>query len=75
MEYYDWDKHKSRESLVTIHAWPNIPQDLDYETIPHATEYKIAVSDLMNNGEDSHSLNKYRAAVKNLLHLKPSGVD
>lgn len=73
MEYYDWDKHKSRVTLVSTHSWPNPPpEDLDYETIPHVTEYKIAVSDLINNGEDAHSLNKYRLAVKNLLHLKAS---
>ncbi|KAF7988669.1 hypothetical protein HCN44_001242 [Aphidius gifuensis] len=71
MEYYDWDKNKSRERLVTIHSWPEPPSnDLDYEKIPHVTEYKIAVSDLINNGEDQFSINKYRQSVKNLLHLK-----
>jgi len=63
MEYYDWDRNKSRESLVTIHSWPNPPEDLDYETIPHVTEYKIAVSDLINDGESDHSLKKYKEAV------------
>ncbi|XP_043287143.1 28S ribosomal protein S35, mitochondrial [Venturia canescens] len=73
MEYYDWDKHKSREALVSTHSWPDLPpKDFDYETIPHVTEYKIAVSDLINNGEDDHSLNKYRLAVENLLHLRAS---
>lgn len=71
MEYYDWDKNKSREKLVTIHAWPEPPSnDLDYEKIPNVTEYKIAVTDLINNGEDHFTVNKYREAVKNLLHLK-----
>lgn len=71
MEYYDWDKNISRERLVTIHSWPEPPSnDLDYEKIPHVTEYKIAVSDLINNGEDQFSINKYRQSVKNLLHLK-----
>lgn len=71
MEYYDWDKHQSRKSLVTIYAWPEVPQDYDYEQIPHATEYKIAVTDLINNGEDEHSVNKYKEAVKKLLFLNP----
>ncbi|KAJ8667968.1 hypothetical protein QAD02_009631 [Eretmocerus hayati] len=71
MEYYDWDKHQSRKNLVTIYTWPEIPQDYDYEQIPHATEYKIAVTDLINNGEDEHSLNKYKEAVKKLLFFKP----
>lgn len=75
MEYYDWDKHKSRETLVSIHVWPNQPEDLDYETIPHVTEYKIAVSDLINNGEDPHTLNKYKEAVKNMLHLKAASAN
>ena len=70
MEYYDWDKSISRKSLVTVHCWPNIPTDTNYEHIPSATEYKIAVSDLINNGEDSFSINKYKQAVKNVLHLK-----
>lgn len=70
MEYYDWDRSKSRDSLVTIHCWPNPPTDNDYETIPHVTEYKIAVSDLINDGEDEFSINKYKEAVKNMLALK-----
>lgn len=70
MEYYDWDTSPSRTHLVTLYKWPEPPTDYDYETIPHATEYKIAVSDLINNGEDQYSVNKYKEAVKNLLNLK-----
>lgn len=71
MEYYDWDKHKSRETLMAIYAWPvNPPENLDYESIPSAVEYKVAVTDLINNGEDQFTVNKYREAVKNLLNLK-----
>ncbi|KAK0180591.1 hypothetical protein PV327_002958 [Microctonus hyperodae] len=71
MEYYDWDKHKSRETLMAIHTWPASPsENLDYESIPSAVEYKVAVSDLINNGEDQFTVNKYREAVKNLLNLK-----
>ncbi|XP_012285185.1 28S ribosomal protein S35, mitochondrial [Orussus abietinus] len=71
MEYYDWDASKSRQTLVTIRAWPNVPTDSDYDSIPHAVEYKVALSDLINNGEDEHSINKYKEAVKNLLNLNP----
>ncbi|EFN72559.1 28S ribosomal protein S35, mitochondrial [Camponotus floridanus] len=70
MEYFDWDTSQSRTSLVTLYTWPIPPTDYDYEIIPHATEYKIAVSDLINNGEDQYSVNKYKEAVKNLLNLK-----
>lgn len=70
MEYYDWDKGKSRENLISLHAWPESPTNIDIEDIPVATEYKIAVSELMNKGEDHDSLNKYKMAVKNVLHLK-----
>ncbi|KAK2588896.1 hypothetical protein KPH14_001757 [Odynerus spinipes] len=58
MEYYDWNKSKSRESLITLHTWPEPPTDIDIESIPAATEYKIAVSELINQGEDHYSLNK-----------------
>ncbi|XP_017892379.1 28S ribosomal protein S35, mitochondrial [Ceratina calcarata] len=70
MEYYDWDKSKSRESLTKLYNWPKTPTDLSYEYIPNSTEYKTAVSDLINKGEDQCSLNKYKEAVKNLLNLK-----
>ncbi|XP_029679972.1 28S ribosomal protein S35, mitochondrial [Formica exsecta] len=75
MEYFDWDTSQSRTSLVTLYMWPISPTDYDYETIPHATEYKIAVSDLINNGEDQYSTNKYKEAVKNLLSLKCDNKD
>ncbi|XP_053971999.1 28S ribosomal protein S35, mitochondrial [Hylaeus volcanicus] len=69
MEYYDWDKNKSRDSLVSMYSWPNPSIDCNYEDIPHGTEYKSAVSDLINNGEDHFSINKYKQAVKNVLNL------
>lgn len=47
-----------------------MPTDSNYEYIPHATEYKIAVSDLINKGEDQFSINKYKQAVRNVLNLK-----
>ncbi|KOC61483.1 28S ribosomal protein S35, mitochondrial [Habropoda laboriosa] len=70
MEYYDWDKNKSRKSLTTMYNWPNSPIDSSYEHIPHAAEYRTAVSDLINKGEDPFSINKYKQAVKNVLNLK-----
>ncbi|XP_072750893.1 small ribosomal subunit protein mS35 isoform X1 [Anoplolepis gracilipes] len=70
MEYFNWDTSQSHTNLVTLYTWPTLPVDYDYETIPHAMEYKIAVSDLTNNGEDQYSINKYKEAVKNLLNLK-----
>lgn len=70
MEYYDWDKSKSRENLISLHAWPESPINIDIEDTPVVTEYKIAVSELMNKREDHNSVNKYKNAVKNVLHLK-----
>ncbi|XP_043461020.1 28S ribosomal protein S35, mitochondrial [Leptopilina heterotoma] len=70
MEYYDWDTNKSRENLISLLCWPEPPKDIDYQTVPHAVEYKMAVTDLINNGEDEHSVDKYKEAVKNLLNLK-----
>lgn len=69
MEYYDWDQSKSRKNLVTVYKWPTPPTDFDYETIPRATEFKIAMSDLINNGEDEQSLRKYKEVVKGILNL------
>lgn len=70
MEYFDWDKSKSRESLTKLYSWPKTPTDSSYEYIPNSMEYKSAVSDLINKGEDQCSINKYKEAVKNLLNLK-----
>lgn len=70
MEYFDWDTSQSRTSLVTLYKWPEQPIDYNYETIPHAEEYKTAVSDLLNTGEDQYSIDKYKKVVKNLLNLK-----
>ncbi|XP_011696773.1 PREDICTED: 28S ribosomal protein S35, mitochondrial [Wasmannia auropunctata] len=74
MEYFDWDTSQSRTNLVTLYKWPEPPTDYDYETIPHVTEYKIAVSDLINNGEDQYSVNKYKEAVKNVLNLSNASI-
>lgn len=49
MEYYDWNKSKSKESLSSTYNWPKIPIDFNCKYIPHATEYETAVSDLINN--------------------------
>ncbi|XP_012224699.1 small ribosomal subunit protein mS35 [Linepithema humile] len=70
MEYFDWDTSQSRTNAVTLYKWPKSPTSYDYETIPHVTEYKIAVSDLVNKGEDQYSVNEYKEAVKNLLNLR-----
>lgn len=74
MEYYDWEKNQSKTTLITLHVWPEIPTDTNYDQIPHATEYKVAVEELLNNGEDRSSINKYKEAVKTLLNIK-SDVD
>lgn len=39
MEYYDWNKSKSKESLSSTYNWPKIPIDFNCKYIPHATEY------------------------------------
>ncbi|KAI4493095.1 hypothetical protein M0802_009645 [Mischocyttarus mexicanus] len=70
MEYYDWDKSKSRQSLIKLCTWPETSTDVDIESISSATEYKMAVSELINQGEDENSLTKYKEAVKNILNLK-----
>lgn len=73
MEYYVWEKNKSKESLMARHSWPEAPSDSGYESIPHANQYRDAVSDLINKGEDLSSLDQYKQAVKNMLYLKSCG--
>ncbi|CAK9829462.1 28S ribosomal protein S35, mitochondrial [Anthophora retusa] len=70
MEYYDWDKNKSRKSLTAMYNWPNSSIDSNTECIPHVTEYKTAVSNLINKGENQSAIDEYRKAVQNLLNLK-----
>lgn len=70
MEYYDWEKHKSRANLVTVRCWPEPPTDTyDYDHIPHVEEFKVAVNELMNDGESLYSLNKYKEAALKVLKL------
>ena len=38
--------------------------------LPEVQEYKAAVEDLFNDGENSENLNSYKAAVEKLLNLK-----
>jgi hypothetical protein len=70
MEYYDWEEHQSKKNLVTIYTWPEVPQNYNCSHIPHVEEYKIAVSELINNGEDENSLNKYKQVVEKLMFFK-----
>ncbi|CAL7944121.1 unnamed protein product [Xylocopa violacea] len=72
MEYYDWVRNKRKETLIALCSWPKVPEDSNYEHIPHAVEYKTAVEDLINKGENQDSLNNYKHAVKNVLNLKGS---
>lgn len=70
MEYYDWDKSKSKRSLLNLHYWPEPPKSDDYSEVAHSDDYKTAVSDMINNGEDDNSVNKYKESVKQLLSLR-----
>ncbi|CAK9802517.1 28S ribosomal protein S35, mitochondrial [Anthophora plagiata] len=70
MEYYDWDKSKSKESLTAMYNWPNSSIDSNTECIPHVTEYKTAVSNLINKEENQSTIDEYKKSVQNLLNLK-----
>lgn len=70
MEYYDWDKSKSKESLISLYSWPNTSSGTSHECIPHATEYRIAVTDLISKEENEWLIDKYKQAVKNVLNLQ-----
>lgn len=73
MEYFDWDKSESRTTLTKLHYWPKKSEgDLDYTTIPVATEYKKAVSNLVNEGDSKTTLGSYKESVLRLVGLKQS---
>ncbi|GFS17366.1 28S ribosomal protein S35, mitochondrial [Elysia marginata] len=85
METYVWDMNKSRETCLTLLATMRA-KDKGSESVgdlklsgaearaicdlAEVREYKTAVENLFNDGENSETLDAYKAAVERLLQLK-----
>lgn len=78
MEYYDFDAHPSKKNLVnwffkSNNKENNLSDDeirnFDTSSIPNGLEYKNAVSELFNEGENATTLKNYNVAVRKLLGL------
>jgi len=56
MEYYDWEKNKSKKAYLTVKYWPQKlePDEMDKISLNDddtAKEYKEAVTSIFNDGE------------------------
>lgn len=49
MEYYDWEKSASKQSVNEIFAWGG--EKLEADQIPNILEYSTATTVLWNEGE------------------------
>lgn len=72
MEHYIWENNPSKKAYVTLTRWPQKVSDddvkshsIDDDTV--GQKYKEAVTELLNNGEDTYTLNKYKEAVLAVL--------
>ncbi|CAG9857480.1 unnamed protein product [Phyllotreta striolata] len=62
MEYYDWLKNKSKATIEKLFGKP-------HGEIENADVYADSVDKLMNEGENTYTLDKYGEAVRKLLNL------
>lgn len=78
MEYYDWNNNKSKVSLVNWYLKCNNEtkmlteeeyRQFDVSKMENVEEYKNAVSNLFNEGENDVTLKNYDVAVRKLLGL------
>jgi len=60
------DKEKSK-TPACVESLPSQPSDEDIVRLAQVQEYKTAVTELLNEGEDVRSLDRYKNAVKRLL--------
>lgn len=60
MEYYDWERNPSKQAYLAIEYWPTPLKELEQDKImlendEKAQEYKAAVTDLFNKGNEIYS--------------------
>lgn len=64
MEYYDWNRNKSKQAATDILNWNN-----NGEKVEPPESYGKSVETLLNDGENQYNLNKYKDEVLNMLKL------
>jgi small subunit ribosomal protein S35 len=72
MEHYIWENNLSKKAYVSLAQWPKVVSDNDIKSfsIDNDTvgqKYSEAVTELLNNGEDIYTLNKYKEAALAVL--------
>lgn len=66
MEYYDWQKNKSRETTEAILRWGK----KNDEPIKSTGGFAKSVEKVFNEGENDQNLQEYKEEVLKLLELK-----
>lgn len=67
MEYYDWNRNKSKETVETILAYGNQNND---ESEKSTDAFAASVELLFNDGENEQNLQKYKNEALKLLDLE-----
>lgn len=70
MEYYDWQRNKSKESTEAILNWQSDGSSKKQADVSFAT----SVENLINEGENEYNISKYKEEVLKLYGLKPLAV-
>lgn len=65
MEYYDWQKNKSKESIEAILRWGK-PKD---EPIASTDRFAQSVEKIFNEGENIQNLQEYKEQTLKILNL------
>lgn len=66
MEYYDWNRNKSKEIVEEILKYGNRSD----ASLKSTDGYAKSVEDLFNDGENEQNIQKYKEEVLKLLDLK-----
>ncbi|XP_014243890.1 28S ribosomal protein S35, mitochondrial [Cimex lectularius] len=64
MEYYDWDKSKSKENIMNTLKMSNNENKMESKEVE---EYKNAVVAVFDEGENDYNWNRYKEASVNIL--------
>lgn len=66
MEYYDWQKNKSKESTEAMLKWGKSKD----QPIKSTNDFAMSVETLFNEGENEQNLQVYKEEVLKLFELK-----
>lgn len=65
MEYYDWNRNKSKVSATEILNY----RSTSAQKVEPPQEYAKSVENLLNDGENDYNLEKYKEQVLKMLGL------